>query len=269
MQSTRHSPLLHWLALLAAALALVTFVLATPDGLLTKLDLVGYAVCHRISSRSFIVAGRQLPLCARCTGTFGGALIGLVGQGVILRRRRAAQFPALSVIALLVGFVLLWAFDGLNSYMTLVNGPRLYEPRNWLRLTTGALQGLAMSALVYPTFNLTLWRSPAEQRAIASLGELGVLMLMEMGWVGLVLTRHRLLLYPLALLSAAGVLTLLSIVNTMLVVLLAHRENTADTWRDAIGPLLIGFVVSVVQVGIIDLVRYSLTGTLEGIPPLH
>lgn len=269
MLSTRRSPSLHRPAILAAVLALVVFALVTPDGLLTKLDLVGYAVCHRIPSRSFFIAGRQLPLCARCTGTFIGALVGLLGQGVVLRRRRAAAFPPFSVIVLLAGFMLLWAFDGLNSYMTLVQGPHLYEPRNWLRLSSGALQGLALSALVYPIFNLTLWRSPSEQRAISSLCDLGILVLMEGGLVFLVLTGYWLLLYPLALLSAVGVLTLLSIVNAMLVVLLAQRENTADSWKDAAIALSIGLVVSVVEVGIIDWVRYSLTGTLQGIPQLH
>jgi hypothetical protein len=41
-----------------------------------------------------------------------------------------------------------------------------------------------------------------------------------------------------------------------------------DTWRDAVIPLLAGFTVSLIQVGAIDVVRYALTGTLSGIPPL-
>jgi Predicted membrane protein len=258
-----------WPVVLAAMVVLITFAVVTPDGLLTKLDLVGYAVCHRIPSRSFAIAGRQLPLCARCTGTFVGALLSLAGQGFILRRHRAAAFPSPSVIIFMVGFFLIWACDGLNSYMTLVNGPHLYEPRNWLRLSTGALQGLVLGALVYPAFNLTLWRHPSNQCAIRNPAELGVLVLLEGCLVGLVLTQHRLLLYPLALLSAAGVLTMLSIVNATLALLIVHRENTADTWQDAIGPLLIGLTISIVQVGAIDLIRYSLTGTLQGIPPLH
>ncbi len=258
-----------WPFVLAAMVALITFAVATPDGLLSKLDLVGYAVCHRIPSRSFAIAGRQLPLCARCTGTFVGALLGLAGQGLILRRHRAAAFPSPSVLVFLVGFFLIWAFDGLNSYMTLVNGPHLYEPRNWLRLSTGALQGLVLSALVYPAFNLTLWRHPSNQRAIRHPGELGVLVLLEGCLVSLVLTRHWLLLYPLALLSAAGVLTMLGIVNATLALLIVRRENTADTWQDAIGPLLIGLTISIVQVGVIDLIRYSLTGTFQGVFPLR
>ncbi len=261
---------LPWLVVVLAIAASVAFLVAAPaDGLLGKADVVGYAVCHRIESHSFTIAGHQLPLCARCTGTFIGALIGLFGQGVVLRRRRDAEFPPALIIVILVGFMLLWAADGLNSYMNLINGPHLYEPQNWLRLTTGALNGLTMSALVYPILNFTLWQRPAPTRTIRNLRDLGVLLLLEAGMVGLVLTQWSLLLYPLALLNALGVLALLTSVNSMLVVMLVRRENVVDTWHEAIVPLLAGFTVSLIQVGVIDLVRYALTGTLSGIPPLR
>ena len=148
---------LAWLVILLAVTALMAFLVATPDGLLTKADMVGYAVCHRIESHSFSIGGRQFPLCARCSGTFLGALIGFFGQAVVLRRRRAAEFPPAPIVLILVGGTLLWAADGLNSYLALIGGPHLYEPQNWLRLSTGALNGLTMSALVYPVSNFTPW----------------------------------------------------------------------------------------------------------------
>jgi len=250
-------------------MVLTVFLIATPGGTLTKFDMIGYAVCHRITSHSFSVGGRSLPLCARCTGTFIGALIGFLGQAVILQRQRASEFPSLFIIFFLISFTLLWAADGFNSYMNLIGGPYLYEPRNWLRLTTGALNGLTMSALVYPVFNFTLWRHPTSERTIRNLRELGLLLLIEAGIIGLVLTRRPFLLYPLALLSALGVLTLLTSVNSMLVVMLVQRENVVGSWREASIPLLAGFTVALIQVGAIDWVRYALTGALSGIPPLR
>jgi uncharacterized membrane protein len=231
--------------------------------------MVGYAVCHRIGSHSFSIAGRQLPLCARCSGTFIGALTAFFGQAVVLRRRRAAEFPPTPIVVILVGFTLLWAADGLNSYLALIHGPHLYEPQNWLRLTTGALNGLTMSAIVYPVFNFTLWRRPVPERTVRNLRDLGVLLLLEASMVGLVLTRWSPLLYLLALLSALGVLILLTTVNSMLVLIIARRENVVDTWREAIVPLLAGFAVSLIQIGAIDFLRYALTGTLSGLPPLQ
>ncbi len=264
----KNSPPFRWLAVLIGFGFVTTLYITTPGGLLDKTDMIGYAVCHRITARSFIIAGRQLPLCARCTGTFIGALVGLFGQAVVLRRRRAAEFPPLRILIFLIGFMALWAADGLNSYMTLIGGPHLYEPQNWLRLTTGALQGLTMSALVYPIFNFTLWRRPVLEPAIGGWRDLGILVLMEIGLVGLVLTRWSFLLYPLALLGAAGVLALLTAINTMLVLMLVRRDNTVATCGEAIGPLLIGLTISLMLIGAIDVLRYTLTGTWTGIPPV-
>jgi uncharacterized membrane protein len=264
---------LPWLVVVLAIVGTLAFLITTPDGFLTKMDLVGYAVCHRIASHSFAVAGHQLPLCARCTGTFIGTLVGFLGQAAVLRRPRAGEFPPRPILVILAGFTLLWAADGTNSYLALIHGPHLYEPQNWLRLTTGTLNGLTMSALVVPVFNFTLWRHPTTERTIRNLGDLGVLVLLEAGLIGLTgvltrLTRWSFLLYPLALLSALGVLALLTVVNSMLVLMIVRRENVVDTWREAGIPLLAGFVASLIQVGAIDIVRYILTGTLSGIPPL-
>ena len=74
--------------LLAVGLLLVGWLFNTPGGLLGKADAVGYAVCHRIDLRSFYIGDRQLPLCARCTGMYLGAMLGLVYQ-VFFGRRRA------------------------------------------------------------------------------------------------------------------------------------------------------------------------------------
>ena len=249
--------------------ALVAFALATPPGLLSKADMVAYAVCHQIESHSFVIAGTQLPLCARCTGTFLGALVGLFGQGFVLRRRRAAAFPPPGVLTILVGFTILWAADGLNSYLALIGGPHAYEPANALRLITGALNGLTMSALVYVVVNVSLWRFPREEPNIRGWRDLALLLLLESGLVGVVLSRQRFLLYPLALLSAAAVLTLLTSVNTVIAVILLGRENSVESAREALLPIAVGLLLCLVQIALIDLLRYRLTGTLQGIPSLH
>jgi len=301
---------LAWLVVALALAVSLAFLLIMPGGALTYADMIGYAVCHRMESHSFAVANRQLPLCARCSGTFIGALLGLLGQAVVLRRHRALEFPPPIIIVILAAFMLLWAADGLNSYLTLFPNPlNLYQPQNWLRLTTGSLNGLALSALIYPVFNFTLWKRPEPKRAIKDWRDLLVLLLLEACLIGLIFivsdegtaamgaicrdglarlsnrwafllracTMARnlisalgpLLLYLLAFLSALGVLTLLTSVNSMLVLTLVRRENVADNWRETIIPLLAGFTVSLVQISLIDLVRYAITDTLSGIPLLN
>ena len=41
-------------------------------------DAVGSVICHQLPDRSFFLYGRQLPVCARCTGLYLGGLAGFV-----------------------------------------------------------------------------------------------------------------------------------------------------------------------------------------------
>ncbi|MBN1955501.1 MAG: DUF2085 domain-containing protein [Anaerolineae bacterium] len=256
---------MNWTIAVLAGIVLGAFIGLGPPNLFTKADLIGYAVCHRIESHSFEIGSREFPLCARCTGTFLGALTGLFGQVVVLRRRREAEFPPAYILAILIGFIGLMGFDGLNSYLTMIPGaPYLYEPQQWLRLTTGALNGLALISILLPLVNYSLWKTPSPQRTIKGLGNLLVLLLMEAAMVGGVLSGWPPLLYPLALASALGVLTMLTLVNTVIVLLLTGWENQYSNWREAIPALLLGMTVALLQVGVIDLLRYAFTGTLKG-----
>jgi uncharacterized membrane protein len=37
--------------------------------------VTGSLICHQIAERSFALWGRQMPVCARCTGIYAGAAI--------------------------------------------------------------------------------------------------------------------------------------------------------------------------------------------------
>lgn len=264
----RRSRRTRWVALALTILVIGAYIDQTPPGLLTKADWIAAAVCHRIPSHSFAFAERPLPLCARCTGTFLGALTALAGQALLLRRR-GARFPPPTITVLLVSFIVLMGVDGLNSYVNLMRGtPLLYEPRNELRLVTGALNGLALGALLWPMVHFSLWRNPQPEPAIRNGRDLLLLLLLEAGVVALVLTGWPALLYPLALASALGVLAPLALTMTVLVVITAGQENRYDRWRDALTPLLVGLSLAFLLIGLVDFLRYTLTGTMTGIPGL-
>jgi len=234
-------------------------LLAPPRSLLGKCDLVGYALCHRIPSHSFHLAGRQLPLCARCSGTYLGALWGLFFMGVI-RRRRASLLPPVPILALLVGFFFLQAVDGLNSYLTLFPPlPPLYEPHNLLRFATGALNGLTICALVVPLFNAALWQAPDPDPCSRGWREMGVLLIGVGGLMALISTDSSALLYPLAVGSALAVILLLTLVNTTIVVTVTGREGGAESWSQAWRPLLGGLGLSLLEMGALILLRGLVT----------
>ncbi|HMB82258.1 MAG TPA: DUF2085 domain-containing protein [Vicinamibacterales bacterium] len=57
---------------------------------------MGRAVCHQLPARSYYLWGAQMPVCARCTGIYFGALLGIVGARAFqVSRRRSAKSLAL------------------------------------------------------------------------------------------------------------------------------------------------------------------------------
>jgi uncharacterized membrane protein len=250
--------------ILSVGILLLAWLLNTPAGLLGKADAVGYAVCHRIDVRSFhFTNGRPLPLCARCSGMYLGAMLGLAYLALFGRRR--GGLPPRRVQILLGIFVLAFIVDGLNSFMSLIPGlPHLYQPQNWLRLLTGTGMGLVIAAFLFPAFNQTIWRDWTPQPAMGSLKMLAGLALLAGGIDLMVLTENPLVLYPLALISAGGVLVILTMVYSMLWLMLLRKENHFESVVQLGIVLLGGFVTALLQIATLDFMRYLVTGTWNG-----
>ncbi len=249
--------------LIVFAIILAAYILFPPLHPLDKADLIGYSICHRIPERSFFIAGRQLPLCARCTGTYLGITVGFV-MILLLGRLRAGEMLSPPFIVLMVLFIVIMGFDGANSYLTLwKNLPHLYTPQNWLRAVTGSLNGMALSMIVWPVFNTTLWKHPLPRRPLEKVGELLAMLALDAGVIALALTGADWLLYPLSLITTAGVLWMLTLVNTMILLILFGRDGRAERIRDALLPLLAGLVVALAELTLMGTLRYLATGTLE------
>lgn len=236
----------------------------TPAGLLGKAEAIGYAVCHRIDLRSFHLGERALPLCARCTGMYLGAMLSIVGLP-LAGRRRVGGFPARQVVPFLVLVLAAFGIDGVNSYLHFYSGaPHLYQPRNELRLITGIGLGLGMGAIVLAGFNQNSWKKWENRPILEGPLDILLLTLAGAGLVGLVLSENPLILYPLALISSLGVVVTLTSVYSVLVMLVMRLENRAESWMDLLLPVALGLGMAIVHLGSIDLVRYALFGTWNG-----
>ena len=252
------------MAVVLASLLFGAWLLLTPGGLLGKADAIGYAVCHRIDLRSFHLGERTLPLCARCSGTYLGVLAAL-GTLLALGRGRAGRFPRWPILALFGVFGLLFAIDGLNSYLHFFpNAPHVYEPSNALRLISGMLLGLGMGVLVYTGFNQAVWKEWQPRPALQGWRDVAVLLAAAAGMVLLVLWENPLVLYPLAIASAAAVLGLLTVVYTVMAVIVLRRENRASGWRELALPGVLGFSLALAQIAAIDWIRFAATQTWNG-----
>ncbi len=263
---------MRWLVVGAALLVLAGFLFITPPGLLGKADGIGYAVCHRIEARSFHVHGRQMPLCARCTGEFNAAAITLVFLAVGSGKR--SGMPAKGLLAVLAAFFLAFALDGSNSYIYLLKQtyvdflpqvPNLYTPNNTLRLLTGTGMGVTMASLLYPVVNQSLWRTLDERPALTWKG-LGALLVILLVIDVAILSEAAAVLYVIAFSSVLGVLALLTMVFGMLWIIIMRQENAFESYRQLWLPTLAGLTLALLLISALDLVRLRLTGTWGGFP---
>lgn len=237
----------------------------TPPGVLGKADALGYAVCHRLDSHSFHIGDRQLPLCARCSGMYLGGVLGLGFQFLLAPRKTGA--PPVKVAAILVLFFLAFAVDGANSFLSLIlgHGP-LYEPSNILRLFTGTGMGIVIAAVLYPAFGQTAWQQSLAQPALPDFRTFGLLVLSGIGLDLVVLSEQTLVLLALALVSAAGVLLLLSLIYTMMLVIIFHQENRYSNLLQLWPAYMGGLLAALTQVFASDVLRFILTKTWGGFP---
>jgi len=261
-ESKHHMPVWKWVIIAVALVLTLTWLFLTPEGLLGKADAVGYAVCHRISARSFKIGDRPVAMCARCSGMFLGALLGLIFQ---LVQGRKGKMPPIPVLVILGLFAAAWVLDGFNSFLMLTDWfPSFYTTENWTRLVTGTGMGLGVSAMIFPAFiqaHFKTWQKESPLGnwkqvliLILAAGVLDAIILLEIPWI----------LYPLSLLSALSVIILLTMIYSMVIVMLAKKENTIERLRQLIFPLIGGFIIALLQIGVIDLARYLWTGTWEG-----
>jgi uncharacterized membrane protein len=243
---------------LAAALALLAMLLF-PDALVGAARAVGYTVCHQWPEHSFAAAGQPFPLCARCTGTYFGAMLAL-GFIWATGRGKAGDWPSKPVLALLaIGFGAM-IVDGINSFVDVLSDGRLhlYAPTNALRFITGGANGIVLVSLGLPLLNYVFWSDWARRPSLRSIGEpigLAVGLLIGVAVLG---TAAPALLPVFSLLTVVGVLTLFTGINTALWLLAGGREQSAAALADILPHLGVGLCMTAGELLLLGLGRSAL-----------
>lgn len=257
----------------AVLLVLIGWLMNTPPGFFGKMDAIGYAVCHRIPERSFHAGDYQLPLCARCSGMYLGAVLGLVLQSITGWKH--GKTPHWGIIAILALFFLAFGVDGSNSYLYLIKQlrpgfleqiPNLYIPNNTLRVFTGSGMGLAIAGMLFPAFNQSIWVDYDENKSALNWKSFGIMVVLMVIINLLVLTESPIVLYPVAIISALGVWLLLTLVYTIVWVMLMKQDNQFTRLRELWVALLAGLTIAILQTAAIDAVRFIFTGTWGAFP---
>lgn len=127
-----------------------------PDLFSELLWQIGYAICHQLPERSFFIAGYQLPVCARDTGT-------MLGFGTVLlfflvgKRWRRSNLPDLAVLIVALAGFALFALDAGSSYLG------LRESTNQLRLLSGLLMGFAIGTMLLTVLSRFMGGDPTKR----------------------------------------------------------------------------------------------------------
>ncbi len=56
---------------------------------------------------------------------------------------------------------------------------------------------------------------------------------------------------------------MLTLVNTMILLIVFRQENQAETWREAVPALLGGLMATLLELTATGILRYALTGTMS------
>ncbi|HEX6543019.1 MAG TPA: DUF2085 domain-containing protein [Ktedonobacterales bacterium] len=223
------------------ALAFVGLAVLPGGTLIERLRALDGGVCAQLPGHSFFPDGDQLPLCARCTGMYLGFATTFLYLAAT-RRLRASRLPGPLVLLILGLAVLLMAVDGFNSLFLDLGLPHLYQPMNWLRLLTGLGTGTAMAAVIIPVASGLIWRNEERRSSFDSPGQLALMVpLLTIDYL-VVISVAPFVLYPVALLSSAGLLLALTLVNLVFALGLTNQIGRFSTWRQFF-PVFTGLAV--------------------------
>lgn len=113
---------------------------------------VGAVICHQLPERSFFWAGHQLPVCARCTGLYVSAAVGLVAWIAIKLARswRPVNLPPRTALRALA----IAALPTAVTYATGVSG--LWDGSNLARALLAIPLGASAGAIVAAVFTKDL-----------------------------------------------------------------------------------------------------------------
>jgi hypothetical protein len=182
--------------------------------------------------------------------------------------------PGWKLGAPLLLFLIAFGIDGTNSFFYLFKQtsggaldhiPNLYVPNNTLRLFTGSGMGIALASILYPAFNQSTWKDSDPGRAL-DWKKLGILFTIILLINFAILTENTLVLYPIAILSVLGVLSLLILVFSLVWIMIMRQENEFTSLKQMWMPFLAGTTLAFLMITAIDLFRFQLTGTWGGFP---
>lgn len=246
------------LVILIAAIITMNWFFHSPHGLYEKAFAVGSSVCHQIPSHSFESSGIQFPLCARCSGLYLGSFIGLAFYFTQGKRK---AIPKKGFILLLIFFFLVWAGDGVNSFITdFLNKSILYETTNMTRLVTGFGMGLVMATALMTLFNLTVWKDGINMPLLHSPMQLAAYTVISALIAWILMSASANFFQVFAYISIGTVVIIITLLYAIFWIILLKKENSFVKWNSLGLFLTAGFASAMLQITLLNLLRQWVLG---------
>lgn len=231
--------------------------LLIPGDLALKAHLALHGLCAQRPSHSLSLGGNVLPLDARMTGIYLGALM-TIGWLASARRLRGVARPPTSVLLLLAFGVAVMAGDGFVGLLADMGLPHPYEPSNAARLATGMGAGISLGAGLCHLFAMTVWARPERRRAtIGSPWELLVPVAMLAATAPIVLSGMAVFFAPLALGLLGAAIVVVSMLAVCLLMLATNRAWTVQSLSQLTGPIVAAYLLAIVVIGTLSVMRLS------------
>jgi uncharacterized membrane protein len=238
-----------------------TLVFLPGASLLDRLRWLDSGICAQLPTHSFYPGGQQLPLCARNTGIYLGFMVTILTL-YATGRGRVQRLPPWPIVVVLIGCIFAMVVDGFNSFLLDLGQSHLYQPHNLLRLATGLLTGFAIATLTLPAVNRLFWREYNEERSISSWPALLLLL------PGLVLSflavasQSIFILYPVAILSTAGLLTVVSSVNLLITLAIGKKDQAFERYRELVPFFSLALILALGELLVLAQLKFALLQAL-------
>lgn len=247
---------MRWTALgVAIGLVALGAFLLVPGSIASKTHLALHGICAQRPSHSLHLGGSVLPLDARMTGLYLGAVatgVWLIAAG----RVRNTKMPSRAVLAIAATFIVVLAGDGFNALAVDLGLPHAYEPSNTPRLLTGVLGGTTLGIVLIHLVAATMWARGDRQKAVVERPAELVPPLSIAGAIGLLVLSELPILYaPLAIGLLLAALGIFAVMGMIILGLVTNRGWTCVSYRD-LGPLVCGgLIMGIIVIGALAWIR--------------
>ncbi len=260
-QRRRGEQCLRWAVAWWLVVLVLFFLLPLPGGrevgLAERVWAAAHGVCAQKEGHMLFLGGHVLPLCARDSGIYLGALLAVLYL-LAIGRGWAGGRPPRWFWRVVWGSIGFFAVDVANSVADDWFFGGVYRPHNLLRLTSGLLMGLVTGVLLLWALHLSFARRRPERPIVdRPAGFLGLLLVEALG--GLALWSGWGWLYlPMTVLTLGGMVGMLLVGVWLLFLFWTRGREPVPGFREAAPAFFWAGVTTVALIASLSWLRYRL-----------